>query len=256
MNTIKISKALKRQISGTKFTVTHSVSDGEYLIMYISHGRGKVVLNKLPHPVSAGDFILIRSGDTLSYKFSENTDAVVYFAEFTAENFSHLEKDLSLAFGFHHMKNIEKVESTFCDLIDEIIVKSPLWEINSSALLCRLIYLLSADTSEISPTEELLHKLAKDIHENFMHGEIDVKKYADKVNLSKDRFSVIFKKHFGYPPYKYQLMLKMEEATYLLTHTELPIAEISKILGFSNQLYFSSAYKKHTGMTPTKARKL
>ena len=97
-------------------------------------------------------------------------------------------------------------------------------------------------------------RLAEDINKDFI-SEIDVGTYSDRVGLSKDRFSVIFRERFGYAPYKYQLMLRINEATYLLTHTDLPICKISEMLGFSNQLYFSSAYRTQTGYSPTHIRK-
>ena len=80
-------------------------------------------------------------------------------------------------------------------------------------------------------------------------------KYAEMLDLSKDRVSVIFKNRFGHAPYQYQIMLKTQEATDLLLHTDLSIGEIAEKLGYKNQLYFSTAYRKQTGVAPTDMRK-
>ena len=44
--------------------------------------------------------------------------------------------------------------------------------------------------------------------------------------------------------------------TQLLTSTDLPVSEIADSLGFSNPFYFSSFFKKQTGMTPSAYRTL
>ena len=255
MNTIKISKALKRHLFGTKFTVNHSVPHGEYLIMYISHGRGKLHLNNAEYRIADGDFLFLTSGETFSFRFADKYDSLVYYTEFQADETSDFEKSFSQSLGFHHCYNMKEVELLFEKLVQNFIRKAHLWETLSSAILCQLLCSIVSSQKENNIVENQLYALLHDIHENFTGNDIDVEKHAEKAGLSKDRFSVIFKEYFKYPPYKYQLMLKMKEATSLLTHTDLSISEISKILGFSSSLYFSSSYKKQMGISPTEARK-
>lgn len=255
MNTIKISTAIKRHIAGAKFTVNHAVPDGGYLIMYISRGRGKLLLDKSPHRITDGDFLFLKSSSSFSFCFDDKCDSLIYYAEFQADSASDFEKNFSLSSGFHHCYNPEEIEPLFENLVQSFIRKAHLWETVSSAILCQLLCSITSSRRENNIVENQIYALLSDIHENFISNDIDVEKYANQAGLSKDRFSVIFKEYFKYPPYKYQLMLKMKEATYLITHTDLPISEISKILGFSNSLYFSSSYKKQTGISPTEARK-
>ena len=255
MNTIKISTALKRQFSRAKFTINHSVPHGEYLIMYISHGRGKLHLNNAEYRIADGDFLFFKSGETFSFRCADKYDSLVYYVEFQADETTDFEKNFSLSLGFHHCYNTAEVEPLFEKLIQIFIRKAPLWETVSSAILCQLLCSIVSSQREKNIVENQIYALLHDIHENFTGNDIDVERYAEKAGLSKDRFSVIFKEYFKYPPYKYQLMLKMKEATYLITHTDLPISEISKILGFSSSLYFSSSYKKQMGISPTEARK-
>ncbi len=255
MNTLKISTALKRHISGAKFTVNHSVPNDKYLIMYIAHGRGKLLLDNSPHRVADGDFLFLKSGSSFSFRFADKYDSLIYYTEFQADETRDFEKNFSQSLGFHHCYNKAEVDLLFEKLVQSFIKKAPLWETVSSAILCQLLCTIASSQRENNIVENQIYALLHDIHESFISNDIDVEKYANQAGLSKDRFSVIFKEYFKYPPYKYQLMLKMQEATYLLSHTDLPISEISKILGFSNPLYFSSAYKKQMGISPTEARK-
>ena len=48
--------------------------------------------------------------------------------------------------------------------------------------------------------------------------------------------------------------LRLEKARQLLRDPELKIYEVSQMVGYPNQYYFSVWFKKNTGMTPTEYR--
>ena len=64
-----------------------------------------------------------------------------------------------------------------------------------------------------------------------------------------------FKASLGTTPTKYILEFKAMKARELLyNQPDLDIKDISMILGFDDQLYFSRMFKKVTGETPTEFR--
>ena len=52
-------------------------------------------------------------------------------------------------------------------------------------------------------------------------------------------------------PNEYINKTRMERAMLLLKQTNLNITEIAEKTGFSSSRYFSTAFKKYTGMTPS-----
>ncbi len=46
----------------------------------------------------------------------------------------------------------------------------------------------------------------------------------------------------------------MEKAQYLLESTNMKTGEIALIVGYPNKNYFSLAFKKHSGLSPTSYR--
>ena len=66
----------------------------------------------------------------------------------------------------------------------------------------------------------------------------------------------IFKKNFGVTPYQYIIKKRVQTAKHLLRDTRFSINEIAKNVGFDNNHYFSSFFKKETSMTPSEYRNM
>ncbi|MBQ8605171.1 MAG: helix-turn-helix transcriptional regulator [Clostridia bacterium] len=81
------------------------------------------------------------------------------------------------------------------------------------------------------------------------------KELADLIYKSESQTIRIFKKAFGKTPYDYSLERKLLAAKQMLKSTGMPVRDIASALGFTNEHYFSSCFKKHEGITPLKYRK-
>ena len=79
---------------------------------------------------------------------------------------------------------------------------------------------------------------------------------AQAAGYHVSHFTQLFQKQMGISPGQFIQKKKSDTAAQLLTSTDLPVAEIADALGFSNPFYFSSFFKKQTGMTPSAYRTL
>lgn len=79
----------------------------------------------------------------------------------------------------------------------------------------------------------------------------DVAAYA---HMSVSQLERRFKTTLNFLPGDFILRCKMEEAKNLLKHTNKSISEISQILAFSSQAYFTNVFKKNYGCTPKSFR--
>ena len=66
--------------------------------------------------------------------------------------------------------------------------------------------------------------------------------------------SHLFRKLSGVPLKQFILKSKMDEASYLLTDTNLSIGEIAVNLGYTDAHNFARTYKKCTGLLPSAYR--
>jgi len=78
---------------------------------------------------------------------------------------------------------------------------------------------------------------------------------AALVNLSRSHYTNLFKRVSGYAPLSYLNHLRMQRAVQLLNTTDLSIKRISDQLGFSDQFYFSRAFRKMHNHSPSEHRR-
>lgn len=92
--------------------------------------------------------------------------------------------------------------------------------------------------------------LQKHLHEKILLEDI-----ADTLNVGLKQLTTTFKKETGESITTYILNERIREAKSLLTYTNIYFSEISTYLNFCSQSYFTSVFKKNTGMTPAEYRK-
>lgn len=91
--------------------------------------------------------------------------------------------------------------------------------------------------------------------ENNLGKKITVKQLADVLGYNEAYFSVLFSKQFNVTPLKYVSEKKMILARQQLALSDMSIKEISNGLGFENEFYFNTAFRKAIGISPGKWRK-
>lgn len=77
---------------------------------------------------------------------------------------------------------------------------------------------------------------------------------AAKVELSPGRFSTLFKTETGTTFTEYLLKTRMERAKELMKNPSRKIYEVAMEAGYDNIPYFSTAFKKYTGSSPSEYR--
>ncbi|AZK48401.1 AraC family transcriptional regulator [Paenibacillus lentus] len=91
------------------------------------------------------------------------------------------------------------------------------------------------------------------LHENYDQ-DIRVQDVAKIVNLHPGYLQRIFKNHTGETLMQYLTRLRMDKASMLLLHTDIPVADIADYVGIGSRQYFHALFKKHTGFTPVMYR--
>jgi len=82
--------------------------------------------------------------------------------------------------------------------------------------------------------------------------DICIEDIARKFNINSTYMTKLFKKYFYETPVKYIIKLRISESKHLLENSpELDIKEISEIVGYIDQHYFSRVFKEITNVSPS-----
>jgi two-component system, response regulator YesN len=100
---------------------------------------------------------------------------------------------------------------------------------------------------------QVILKAVDFLQKNFQK-KITLEEVSAYVNHSPSYFSTIFKSELKVSFNAYLNHLRIEQAKKLLLENEFTIVEISELVGYEDQSYFSRVFKKNTGTTPGKYR--
>ena len=93
------------------------------------------------------------------------------------------------------------------------------------------------------------------IEKNYSDCDLSLHSVCSYLNISSSRFSTIFKQATGTTFMDVLIGCRMQKAKELLENTDMKNYEIAERVGFNDSHYFSIAFKKITGKTPTEYAK-
>ncbi|MEO1336459.1 MAG: AraC family transcriptional regulator, partial [Myxococcota bacterium] len=79
---------------------------------------------------------------------------------------------------------------------------------------------------------------------------------AQSVGLSPYHLSRAVKNTTGLSPHRLVMRRRIQEVKHLLTATTLPLVEIASMVGFASQSHLTTAFKKESGTTPGRYRRM
>ncbi len=116
-------------------------------------------------------------------------------------------------------------------------------------LFCRISALLSEQRDTYGKKQALL--ALEYIEKNYRNSEVNLNSVCSYLAMSTSYFSTLFKGHTGETFIEALTKKRMEKAKELLEHTALKTYEVAAEVGYGDPHYFSIAFKKFAGKTPT-----
>ena len=89
-----------------------------------------------------------------------------------------------------------------------------------------------------------------------LYEPLTVSELAKRVFLSEYHFIRLFKQETGITPHAYLVDSRIHAVQYLLVNTGMSIRQICQQCGFTSESSLCASFKKRTGMTPMKYRRL
>lgn len=91
---------------------------------------------------------------------------------------------------------------------------------------------------------------ARDILINHLDSPVTIKELSHMVAINECYLKKGFKAMYGSTIYNYFQKERMERAKFLLHEKKIPVSEVAVMMGYSCISHFSTAFKKHTGISP------
>lgn len=151
---------------------------------------------------------------------------------------------------------------TICQIMyDEFSLESPDFSVIRD-LLNALFTMIQSEKNKLNVDNNETNKINSNTFRSFLHlldvhykEPRDVNFYAEKLFMSARNLNNICQKILHQSVSEIIETRKLTEAKNLLITTDLTIAEIGYELGYNEKTYFTHAFKRKTGITPTEFKK-
>ncbi|MBR2988103.1 MAG: helix-turn-helix domain-containing protein [Clostridia bacterium] len=188
-----------------------------------------------------GDVLFLPANTPYKVEYSVGESIVVHFEHcnyFEVEN-ACVGNSLAIGVRFQHLLEVwnqqhsaNQAKSIIYDILDK----------------------MSSD-QKMSISDTAIANCIHYIDEHFCDPNIDVETVCGIAFISVSSLQRAFTKYFGLSPKQYLIQLRMNRALDLLTENVLSVKEISFACGFTDEKYFSRAFKKKYGYPPSQFRK-
>ena len=104
--------------------------------------------------------------------------------------------------------------------------------------------------NKTSKKEEQIKAIIEYINNNYTSPDITIEEISKKFFFNISYLTRIIKEKTGSSPKKIIIDLRMKTALELLNTKKYTIADVSEIIGYKNQFYFSREFKEYYGVSP------
>lgn len=232
-----------------------------YNIMLIYDGKAEFTCNGTTFTASKGDLIFYRPGDIRkAHTFPDNlVKCLAVDFLYTCPVYRNYQWEFAnaeLPFSFFQKIDDEYLFSRLLDLFSRLNSSALSTKSRSTAteraLFSEILTLLFQYKEGNQYNYSSMRKVDKVINymtENYSQN-ITLQQLAEYSQISSSYLGNIFKKVTGKSTIDYLIDIRINKATSLL-RDGFTVSETSKLVGFNDIFYFSKAFKKHEGISPS-----
>lgn len=221
----------------------------------VRQGSGMVIPRNTMHMLEGGTDVPC---ERLGLHIAASVPRGSRFAVFTASDFASLSEVM--------LKNPAvpfRLDATLSSAVKELsaIIKSGICRTSAGRSLVRILC-----SSVFYRTSETLSRPLASARPQLMGNAVEFfnQHYAERITTEdlirymgygRTRLFELFKAHTGLPPNEYIVRLRVKKAQEKMQKPGCTVADVAKSCGFENAAYFSSVFRKYTGLSPTRFMK-
>ena len=208
-----------------------------FIIHFCLSGRGKLSDKYGTHEINQGELFIIRSGEITVYTADENEPWEYIWIAFRGNlcNMFSTEKSV-YTFPFDPVQKLR--ENIFSQNTSPYIYTSFIYELIHSLFL------------EEKKNDDLPSLIKTYIDYNYMY-EINVSSLARSYSFDRSYLFKIFKSRYEMGIKDYIISVRIKNAKRFLLDG-ISVSKCATMVGYNDEFNFSRAFKKHTGVAPSK----
>ena len=203
-------------------------------------GTGEFDIGNKHFITKPGDVLFLPANTPYKVKYSVSESIVVHFDQC---NYSEVENVC--------LRNSEKLDLCFEHLLEVWNKRRPINQ--SKSIIYDILDKMSSDQKESINNTDIANCISY-MEEHFCDPSLDIKALCGISFTSASSLQRAFAKRLTMSPKQYLIQLRMNRALELLTKNELSVKEISFSCGFTDEKYFSRAFKKRYGYSPSQLK--
>ncbi len=231
-------------------------------LSYTLEGEGRFFENGTEHRLLPGTAFLHKHDDKGTvYYYPPNETKVWRFLwiSFYGETLDRMVMDLVNRYGYIYKlprnRGIIKRLEGYRNYRDAVQALTPL---GGAKLVMDVLTSLGESFEkehENDPQSNLVRKAQQMIFEN-LHKNMGINDIADKLQVSREHLSRVFKQQAGVSPIDYIIQRKIKFACHLLKNTNFTCKEIAERIGYENPTSFTRAFKNILKISPKELRRI
>ncbi|MBQ8551442.1 MAG: AraC family transcriptional regulator [Clostridia bacterium] len=244
----------------THGALEHCSADKEHIkiicpgvwIHYITDGKGYFNGNTL----GAGQAFIVYKNDFCEYFPDKNDPWTYIWMRFEGEDSEGLFQSCGIpsASGVFSYDHKERLGVLAPIVFSELTLQRANRSFTEAAAKMILSMHIQPNLSEGCAWDEKWVVLAKEFIASNYHKQLTVEQIADEVHIDRQYLRNLFVKYTGMPTKRYLDCYRMEKAAKLLAIKDISVGMVASSVGYTDQLSFSKAFKKHFGVSPSESR--
>lgn len=226
----------------------------EYTLQFVEFGQGILNIDGNIYALNEGDLFFLPYNVPLMYYHNPSNPYKYYWISIRGENFSKLlaKTRLSTNTPVIHFSDSSKILEAFKSL-------DPLKNISTIKIKAVFYSILSAIENEnpsdkTSDAQTLFNQILEYIDLNFSQQNLSIESIAEQFHINTVSLYRLFMTHGKCSAKEYLISYRIEKAKQLLNNG-VSINKTSESCGYTDIYYFSRAFKKQTGETPSQYKK-
>lgn len=255
---------------GSKMNQVHL----EYFVfVFVRKGRLNVIQNDVEQQINEGEIFIMTPGyHKYVWWADEETVKLDWIYAYVAGDW-HVQSSLAPAknsmktlmlhppvpvqtlFLMQH-RSVEQPERVY-EMVDQLVSK----ELNcnskqffeAQSIFIKLLSCLQTQDNAKNELTQMSLSIQRFLKKNF-NKKITAATLSEHFDARPNYIVRVLRQTIGMSPAEFLMQYRMEEAAQWLLNTDTTVEDIALNVGFQNIYYFSTSFKKYTGVSPTKYR--